>query len=590
MFRSLVNLLSLNRLKLPAQNKLPFLLGLLCLSSLYLWSYLASHYRPAVSITPTSSLEGALLAADFAERENDLPAMIIYYQRAHKIQPANTDIMARLMDSYIELGEMAEAHAHAQNLMADYPHDEIVQTLLATQALRKNDWQEALLHAQMLPSKNAAGVLGFIIQLWAYDALGDTQAVEAVIEKLQQQEDYAAIGLRNLALFYEYKASIEEAEALYRQIGRQYGFPNIDHALDYVFFLHRYEFSQKRDTFFSAIGGQNPHHAVYRYVKPVLQSPMTDPVRVTPQKAVAQAMAAISALGVSYQTIQAMKYARFAHWLLPNERRVVMALAEALADNKDYDEAIALYEAMLQEPNQAPYYKDLITASIALLHEAKEETQRAIFLLETAKLDNQNFFLVKVLADMLRRQEAYEQAEINYNWLIEQLETVKAADWELFYGRGIVREQLGYWPAAERDLLKAVELSDNRPYVLNYLGYSWIDNGENVNQGLAMVEKAVQAEPNNGYFIDSLGWAFYRLGEFDKAVRLLEHAVMILPDEAEIMDHLGDALWQAGREYEARYHWQRTLTLDISDATREKILKKIDLGVYEEFSGEKPAL
>ncbi len=105
-----------------------------------------------------------------------------------------------------------------------------------------------------------------------------------------------------------------------------------------------------------------------------------------------------------------------------------------------------------------------------------------------------------------------------------------------------------------------------------------------------MVEKAVQAEPNNGYFIDSLGWAFYRLGEFDKAVRLLEHAVMILPDEAEIMDHLGDALWQAGREYEARYHWQRTLTLDISDVTRDKILKKIDVGVYEEFSGEKPAL
>ncbi len=590
MFRSLANIFSLNRLKLPAQNKLPFLLGLLCLSSLYLWSYLASHYRPAVSITPTSSLEGALLAADFAERENDLPAMIIYYQRAHKIQPDNTDIKSRLMDSYLELGEMAKAHQHAQDLMVAYPHDEIVQTLLAVQALRQNDWQKATRHAQMLPSKNAAGVLGLIIQLWAYDALGDTPAVEAVIEKLKQQKHYADIGLRNLALFYAHKASVEEAEALYRQIGRQYGFPKIDHALDYVFFLHQHDFPQMRDEFFTAIGGQNPHHAVYRHVKPVLQVAPNGLERMTPQKAVAQAMAAISALGASDNEIQAMKYARFAHWLMPDERRVMMALAEALADNEAYDEAIALYETMLQDPNQAPYYKDLIVASIALLHEAKEETQRAIFLLETAKLENQNFFLVKVLADMLRRQEAYEQAELNYNWLIEQLETVKPTDWELFYGRGIVHEQLGHWPAAERDLLKALELSDNRPYVLNYLGYSWIDNGENINQGLAMVEKAVQAEPNNGYFIDSLGWAFYRLGEFDKAVRLLEHAVMILPDEAEIMDHLGDALWQAGREYEARYHWQRTLTLDISDVTRDKILKKIDVGVYEEFSGEKPAL
>ncbi len=165
------------------------------------------------------------MAADFAERENDLPAMIIYYQRAHKIQPDNTDIISRLMDSYLELGEMAKAHQHAQDLMVAYPHDEIVQTLLAVQALRQNDWQKATGHAQMLPSKNAAGVLGLIIQLWAYDALGDTPAVEAVIEKLKQQKHYADIACEIWRCFMRIRHLLRKQRRFITKLVVNMGFP-----------------------------------------------------------------------------------------------------------------------------------------------------------------------------------------------------------------------------------------------------------------------------------------------------------------------------------------------------------------------------
>ena len=131
--------------------------------------------------------------------------------------------------------------------------------------------------------------------------------------------------------------------------------------------------------------------------------------------------------------------------------------------------------------------------------------------------------------NMLRGRERFAEAADVYTQAIDRIGTPGAADWSLFYFRGIAYERTKQWPKAEADFKKALELSPDQPLVLNYLGYSWVDMGQNLDEAMAMIKKAVDLRPNDGYIVDSLGWAHYRLGQYDEAVDELERAIGLRP-------------------------------------------------------------
>jgi tetratricopeptide (TPR) repeat protein len=115
--------------------------------------------------------------------------------------------------------------------------------------------------------------------------------------------------------------------------------------------------------------------------------------------------------------------------------------------------------------------------------------------------------------------------------------------------------------------------------VLNYLGYSWVDQNKNLKEGMSLIEKAVALKPDDGYIVDSLGWAHFKLGNYKDAVRFLERAVELKPEDPVLNDHLGDALWKVGREREARFQWDQALTLEPEPEEVEKIKKKLAEGL-----------
>src|SRR5262249_40196530 len=131
----------------------------------------------------------------------------------------------------------------------------------------------------------------------------------------------------------------------------------------------------------------------------------------------------------------------------------------------------------------------------------------------------------------------------------------------------------------EADLKRALALAPDQPLVLNYLGYSWVDQGKNLKEGTRLIEKAVQLKPDDGYIVDSLGWAHYKQGNFKEAVRFLERAVEIKPEDPTLNDHLGDAFWKVGREREARFQWNQALSLDPEPQDVDKIKAKIERGL-----------
>ena len=150
--------------------------------------------------------------------------------------------------------------------------------------------------------------------------------------------------------------------------------------------------------------------------------------------------------------------------------------------------------------------------------------------------------------------------------------------WPLLYSRGICLERIKQWPRAEADFKLALRLKPDQPDVLNYLGYTWVDAGVNLEAGRAMLERAVSLRPRDGAIVDSLGWALYRLGDYSGAVQHLERAVELKADDPTINDHLGDAYWQVGRVAEAVFQWRRAQAMNPEPEQIEPLKEKLRTG------------
>lgn len=183
------------------------------------------------------------------------------------------------------------------------------------------------------------------------------------------------------------------------------------------------------------------------------------------------------------------------------------------------------------------------------------------------------------LGELYHLQKDYAKAISSYTTGIKFLKNPEKKHWYIFYSRGMSFERSKKWIEAEKDFLYALELFPNQPLVLNYLGYSWIDFGRNLQEAQELIKKAVKLRPNDGYFIDSLGWAFYRMGDYKNAVIELEKAVEKVPNDPIINDHLGDALWRAGFENEAIFQWKRALIYNPENELKEIIIYKLEKGL-----------
>lgn len=187
--------------------------------------------------------------------------------------------------------------------------------------------------------------------------------------------------------------------------------------------------------------------------------------------------------------------------------------------------------------------------------------------------------ILDALGNILRAHKLYAEAIPYYDQALALVPKPERRHWVYYYARGTSYERLKNWTAAENDLEKALSLYPDQPLVLNYLGYSWVDQGRNLKEGMAHIEKAVALKPDDGYIVDSLGWAHYMQGNFAEAVRYLERAVELKPDDPVLNDHLGDALWRVGREREARFQWDQALSLKPEPEDEAKIKKKIEGGL-----------
>ena len=262
-----------------------------------------------------------------------------------------------------------------------------------------------------------------------------------------------------------------------------------------------------------------------------------------------------------------------------NLRDDLPALRLLLANNYNkvgfYDKSLMHLKSI---NNNSPYSHNSIFLKFNLLNNLGKKDE----LINSLKFEdsvNENNKIKLLLADVHRGQGLYEKALEYYNSVIDEIDKPRNKDWNIFYSRGITNERLKNWDNADKDFLMSLKLNPNEPYVLNYLGYSWLERKININKALEILSLAANLEPNDAYIIDSLGWAHFLSGNFSKSIDFLELAVTMSPNDSTLNDHLGDAYWKMGRYREAVSQWKRILVFDPNFERKNEIKTKILSGL-----------
>ncbi len=271
------------------------------------------------------------------------------------------------------------------------------------------------------------------------------------------------------------------------------------------------------------------------------------------------------------QTQTALAYLRLLLRLDPSRDEAWVMVGDLMQGSGDLEAARAAYS----HPKAGSAEFSTAQAKLAWTYQSADDKETALKLARAAAATGDLDARI-TLADLLRSDEQYAEAvKVLDNIIAEQ----KAPDWRLLYSRGVANERLNRWPEGQADLQAALKQHPDEPELLNYLGYSWIDRGEHLQEALAMVQKAVAADPRSGAMVDSLGWAYYRMGDYKQAVTHLEEAVELEAGDPEINNHLGDAYWKVGRKDEAQFQWRRVLTLKPDDKIKANAEAKLASGL-----------
>ena len=250
-------------------------------------------------------------------------------------------------------------------------------------------------------------------------------------------------------------------------------------------------------------------------------------------------------------------------------------LAENFMRIEDYQKAKKIYLLLKKFGENYSWHS---SKQIALLSVEKLEIEEATKTLEKSykNLNSPNVYQTYDFAQFLKNNQSFEKSIRYYSKVLENISQTHELYPKAKDGRGISYEQIGDWTKAEKDFLDSLEAEPNQAYVINYLAYSWIEKGTNIEQSLKMLEQANQLRSNDGYITDSLGWALYKLKKYKRAKEFLKKAVQLMPSDPIVNDHFADILWMNGEKLQARYYWKYVLNLEeVEDDLKDKILKKI---------------
>ncbi len=554
---------------------------------------LASQQNPPAPQKPAAAQEedtrafGDYLAGRFALHNRDTEAAADYYIRAVAADPDNAELVHQAFSVAVASGRHEDAARLARRLaeLKEKPTG-LTELVLLTDDLRQNQLKAARARIEAMPKSGIAELMAPVITAWIDVAEGDADGALTSLDALGANRGFSAFMKTHRAYILDFAGRVDEATAAYDEaISLQKG-TDLRLVLAYGRFLSRHGKKEQAEAVYKAYLQSYPSNILIEAAqKGVEDDGALYPVLRGAADGAAEAFFNTGrALAQERSRGQAVVYLRLALALKPDFPVAYMLLGDVLERDGQYDEALAAYRAVM--PDAVLGWDARFEA--ALLLAQMEKTDESIAALQSMLAERpDNLNVLTSLADTLRTQERFAEARAAYDKVIARIGTPTERHWALFYARGITFERMQRWKEAEADLKKALSLSSDQPLVLNYLGYSWIEQGRNLDEALAMIQKAVEQRPDDGYIVDSLGWALYRLGRYKEAVEWLEKAAALIPEDPTINDHLGDAYWQAGRRLDATFQWRHAAAMKPEAEALARIEAKIKSGLGAEKRSEK---
>jgi tetratricopeptide (TPR) repeat protein len=525
-----------------------------------------------------TSVTGAYMAGQQALHDLRTDEAARYFANAARADWDNPVLVERSFIAYAADDQIGQAASTAKHLLDLDRSNELAELVVATEALKERRYGAAEQMLSQIGQDSFTGITAGILRAWALVGDNRVEEAEAVLDELGQS------GLEDFLVFH--RALMAEAsgdsEKTIEQAGRAFDAePFVARIVEvYARALgNAGRFDEARDVI-AQFEDQGLTHPIVTIVKEQIEAGQRPGIFASNVQVGAAEM--FHGIGVALSRDGSLDlslvFLRMGLYLDPSADVISVALGQLLDTAGQHDAANGIYEAVPPTSPMKPTAVVRVAQNLDVAGDRKEALRRLNNIV-TSRPDDLD--AISVLGDLLRYDEQYVEAAEAYTRALELTGGENASDWRFYYVRGIAYERAKEWPKAEADFLKALELNPDHPAVLNYLGYSWIDQDMHLEPALEMIEKAVEAQPQDGYIVDSLGWAFYKLGRIDDAVATLEQAVLLRPNDAEINDHLGDAYWRAGRKLEARFQWNVAASVDEVGNVKERVAPKLADGLTE---------
>jgi tetratricopeptide (TPR) repeat protein len=554
-------------LRLLSRSVLPFAAALACA---------APALASTALVTGAPSAFGSYLAGQQALQDLSTSDAARYFHDATAAEWNNPAVVQRAFMAYLANGDIDRAVSTANHLLDLAPDYVLAKLVVATSELKDRRYRAAAKELDGIAGDDFAAIGSTLVTAWA--KVGDNRRADAFagLDKI------AKPGLQDFFVFHRaLMADVAgDGSVAIGLAGKAYqANPNAPRSVEaYARMLGN------AGRFDDALAVLN------KFYDQGLGDPMVDVVRdaiknhqrpglfaTSVQGGAAQAFHGLAVLLASDGNSDlALSMLQLGLYLDPHNDVIPLLIGQLLDNANQHAAANAFYQNI---PSASPI-RLIANIRLAQNFEAMGNRTEAIReLTSIAKTNPTDLDALLALALLQRIDKQYDSAAATYSQAIDIDKGARAADWQLYYQRGISYERGNHWDQAQPDFLKALALNPDQPQVLNYLGYTWVDKGQNLTEALAMIQKAVNATPGDGFIVDSLGWAFFKLGRLDQAVKTLEQAVQLKPNDPAINDHLGDAYWRVGRKLEAHFQWNVAASLDADGTLKAALAKKQAYGL-----------
>jgi Flp pilus assembly protein TadD len=541
-----------------------------------------STYTPSAQELARVSTSGSYLAARHAGTQRDAGAAAAYYRASLRGDPKNPELLERAFLSVLAEGDVEEAVRLAEQVVKLDKNDRVARLVLGVHALKHKKYNAAKQNLMQSIRGPITDLTATLLAAWASYGAGDAKTAVDSIDKLQGADWYALFKDLHTGLILDLAGNKKEAGKRFDR-AQKLDATALRLLQSHASWLSRNGKADEALKLLKAFDAQLPRHPLIVEEMDLLAKNKPLPLLVTDAQAgAAEVLYGLgAALGRRGGEDLGLVYLQLALYLAPNQSLALLSLADLYEQVKNPRLAIKIYERV---PQNSPLRRNAdiqLAVNLDTIDKSEEGKQRLHKLLKDFPND---IDAIMALGGIQRGRKEFAECAVTYGRGIATIVNPERPNWLIYYFRGICNERAKKWKEAEADLKQALKLYPDQPHVLNYLGYSWIDQGINLDEGMRMIRRAVEQRPDDGYIVDSLGWAHYRLGNFEEAVKHLERAVELKPDDPTINDHLGDAYARTGRMLEAEFQWSHARDLKPEPEDLVKIKQKLATGLSEETS------